>query len=278
MMVLTSMRFAFLFVAAPFVLASGGLAQSTDSAVFARAQRLASGGEGARGRALVDSVLAATAPGTLPYAEGLYWRGMLAATAADAERAYLELSVEYPLSPRASFALLRLSQLEAARGDKDGAHRHLARLVREHPTGITDPRGALWAASFLFDETDAPNACILLAKARSSVPVSDVELANQLEYQTSRCVGVATDRPANVEGADTSKATNPAETAVRAPASSRTPAARSKATGPGFTIQIAAYKAKSDADALARHLTKRGHEARVVGNAAPYRVRVGRYA
>jgi cell division protein FtsN len=41
---------------------------------------------------------------------------------------------------------------------------------------------------------------------------------------------------------------------------------------------VAAYTARTDANSLASNLKGRGFDARVVGDKAPYRVRIGRYA
>jgi cell division protein FtsN len=46
----------------------------------------------------------------------------------------------------------------------------------------------------------------------------------------------------------------------------------------GYSVQVAAYNRKSEADRLASSLTNRGYQARVDGNVAPFRVRIGRYA
>jgi cell division protein FtsN len=43
-------------------------------------------------------------------------------------------------------------------------------------------------------------------------------------------------------------------------------------------VQIAAYNVKSQAQAMAAKLKKRGYEARVSGTSAPFRVRIGHYA
>jgi cell division protein FtsN len=41
---------------------------------------------------------------------------------------------------------------------------------------------------------------------------------------------------------------------------------------------VAAYNARQDATSLAARLKQRGYDVRVVGDRAPYRVRIGRYA
>ena len=51
------------------------------------------------------------------YGDAIFWRGALAETAADAERDYRRVIVEYPLSPYADDALLSLAELEQARSD-----------------------------------------------------------------------------------------------------------------------------------------------------------------
>jgi cell division protein FtsN len=48
--------------------------------------------------------------------------------------------------------------------------------------------------------------------------------------------------------------------------------------GNGYSVQVAAYNHKADAERLTSSLTKRGYAARVDGSVAPFRVRIGRYA
>ena len=45
----------------------------------------------------------------------------------------------------------------------------------------------------------------------------------------------------------------------------------------GYTVQVAAYNTRSTAEKLRASLAARGYDARIVGSAKPYRVRVGRY-
>src|SRR5688500_20173528 len=97
-------------------------------------------GNASAGIVIVDSMLDRDNPGTNAYAEGLYWRAVLSATASDAEMDYRRIVVDYPLSPRVEDVLLRLAQLELARADYDGALQHLNRLTPEHPTGATRAR------------------------------------------------------------------------------------------------------------------------------------------
>ena len=154
--------------------------------VFRRAQQLVGAGNGAAGRALVDSALAAAAPQSPAYAEALFWRASLAAGSAEAERDYRRLAVEFPLSPRSEDALLRLAQLELARGDRAMAVKHLERLTLEHPTGASRPRAAYWMARVLFEMNDVAGGCSAIAGARAYLTPGDVELRNQIEFTARR--------------------------------------------------------------------------------------------
>src|ERR1041385_5735243 len=128
-MLLKTLR-SFIIVA---VAASAAHAQSKADSVFARARQLVTSGNGAAGRVLIDSVIAATPPDTPEYGDALYWRAALAATSADAERDYRRIIVEYPISAHAGDALFQLAQIEVARGDRSAATVHLDRFLLENP-------------------------------------------------------------------------------------------------------------------------------------------------
>lgn len=170
-----------------------GLSQaqsSADSVAYRRAQTLVNDGNATVGRAIVDSLIARAAPGSNAYAEGLYWRAVLSATASEAEMDYRRVVVDYPLSPRVEDALLRLAQLELARADYDGALQHLNRLTLEHPAGVTRARAGYWTARVLFEKNDVQRACAVNADALAQTNPNDVELRNQISYLNQRCAGV----------------------------------------------------------------------------------------
>ena len=48
--------------------------------------------------------------------------------------------------------------------------------------------------------------------------------------------------------------------------------------GAGYSVQVAAYNVKKQAQAMVTKLKTRGYEARVSGSSAPFRVRIGHYA
>jgi tetratricopeptide (TPR) repeat protein len=233
-----------------------GAAQMSDSALT-RISRLVSTGDRQGARHLADSLVGAMPSDARNYPEALYWRAFTAANAAEAERDYLRLAIEYPLAPRSEDALLLLSQLEFARGDRAAALRHLDRLLRDHPSGRNVGRATLWTARIAFDTGDSIRACSALVQARSFLAADDIETRNQVDYFMPRCVS-------NVaSGADS--ATGP------------TPATRAR-SGTDFSLQVAAFKTKREADALQTRLKARGYDARVSHVDTWYRVRIGRYA
>ncbi|HEY4733572.1 MAG TPA: SPOR domain-containing protein [Gemmatimonadaceae bacterium] len=306
--------------------------------VFVRAQAMVSDGNGVAGRALIDSVIAATPPMAPLYPQALFWRASLAASAADAESDYKHIVVDYPLAPQAADALLRLAQLELARGDRDGALAHLQRIPRDYPRSKSLARASYWTARVLFEKNDIPHACAANESALSQADTTEIELRNQIQYQGQRCPAVAVASsagsvtpptaisvsPPGVSSPAVSASSAPATVpttaaavapATAAPASPAVPApVQSKAEIPakvltppsrpqpmeandskpsivdpskapkatlgsgGYSVQVAAYNHRADADKLVATLKGRGYAARVDGNVTPFRVRIGRYA
>jgi len=234
-----------------------GHSQNVDTAM-ARIERLVVAGDRSSARYLTDSLLA-----TLPHespriADALYWRAATAPSAVDAERDYLRITVEHPYSRRAPDALLALAQLEFARGNRSAARRRFDRLLRDYPSGKHVARASLWSGRLAIEERDMVAGCATLDAGLPHIAAEDVELRNQFEYFVSQCERL----PAA-----------PADTLVVA-----TPTDSAPPKDAAFSVQVAAYTAQRDATSLAAHLKQRGFDARVVGDKAPYRVRVGRYA
>ena len=271
-------------------------ARATDP-VFVRAQALVSDGNGVAGRALIDSVLAATQPSARLYPEALFWRATLASNAADAESDYKHLVVDYPLAPQAEDALLRLAQLELARGDRDGALTHLQRIPRDYPRSKSLARASYWTARVLFEKNDIPNACAANANALARAAADEIELRNQIQYQGQRCpssaASVTSTKPPAID--TTTPVPTPAQavqsTAPSVPTTASGSAAKEIKTvdsvskprtvispGSTYSVQVAAYNHKIDASKLASSLVKRGYAARVDGETLPFRVRIGRYS
>jgi len=306
---------------------------------FIRAQELASDGNTAAGRALIDSIIKTTAPASPIYPQALYWRATLATSAAEAESDYRHIVVDYPLAPHAEDALLRLAQLELARGDKDDALLHLQRIPRDYPRSKSLARANYWTARVLFEKNDIPGACAANASALAQTTDGEVELRNQIQYLSQRCASLAaaqraaSNPPVPAESTSTTIGSTPPTTASSTPsvasstppavatttpvptatppqivppvkandtqpsrieptpvesaaesASKKSPATSSVTSNPAassaartWSVQVAAYNRKAEADRLAATLVKRGYDARVDGTVAPFRVRIGRY-
>jgi hypothetical protein len=248
-----------------------GVRTAAPDSIFARARQLVVNGNGAAGRLLVDSVVAATDPSTPMYAEALYWRAALAANSADAEQDYRRVVVEYPLSPRAGDALFQLAQLEIARGDRVAAATHLDRFLLENPTSDDRGRAGLMLVRVSFDQNDPQHGCAVLQRTLHDVPASEVELRNQLDYFSPRCATMDSTKAATTAPAPAPSASAPRDSARR------DSAAAPRAAKGKYTLQVAAYASRADADKLAKRLKARGLDVRITGSSKPFRVRIGRY-
>ena len=268
--------FAILAILAPTLSRQSG-AQGNPAAdsVFARARRLVANGNGAAGRVLVDSMLAAASPESPAYADALYWRAALAASPRDAERDYRRLVVDYWYAPHAADALLQLAQIETTRGDRAAASNHLQRFMLEAPTHPDRPRVGLTLTRLLFDQNDVPRGCVAWRQAMNATPASAVELRNQLAYYSGRCAATDVSAGSRVPVVYPPGTQPPAATAKDTTA--RRDTAATAGAGGRFTLQLAAFNTKTEATRLVGRLLTRGVTARVVGKAKPFRVRVGRY-
>src|SRR4051812_18065112 len=233
------------------------LPPAVDSAL-ARAAKLTSEKDSSGARKLLDS-LASKGESPLVRAEATYRLSLIASSSADREIILSGLVVDYPFSPRVAPALRDLGTLELARNDRDRAALHLGRYL----ASSTQPDSGRIPASLalgrlLLERGDLPRGCAALLVGRSELPESSLELRTQFDFSIGRCQGV-----------DTTAKPDPKPAPDTTPAPQRTGA---------FTVQIAAYDTKSGADRLATKLRGQGLEARVVGTAKPFRVRVGRYA
>jgi cell division protein FtsN len=286
---------------------------ATSDTLFLRAQRMAAEGQGDAARALVQHEIDTASAGSPRYVDALYWRAVVAATAADAEKDLRRIIIEFPLSPRNEDALLRLAQLEMTRGDNDQALSHLQRLVIDHPTSPSRARASFWMARVYFDKNQTPAACRSLADAAHNTSPGQVEQHNQIDFWMQRCHGMDTaavaSAVASAAGDSAAPAVSPPASTASAPPATPAPVVASapspppastttskrtttKATttttattppprapsGPRkYTVQVAAYDTRDAAVTLQRSLISRGLEARVVGTTKPFRVRVGYY-
>ena len=225
--------------------------------VVARATKLVAQKDSAGARRLLDS-LASKGESPLVRAEATYQLALIASSA-DRELALSGLVIDYPFSPRLPAALLALGNLELARNDRDRAALHLTRyLGASTPPDSGRIQASLALGRLLLERGDLPRGCAALLIGRSELSESALELRTQFDFSIGRCQGV-----------DTTTRIEQKPVADAAPAPRRTGA---------FTVQVAAYDTKKAAESLATKLRGQGLEARVVGTAKPFRVRVGRYA
>jgi tetratricopeptide (TPR) repeat protein len=263
----------------------GSGAAAVPDSVFLRAQRMVAQGQADSGRALVQAQLDAAPVGSPAYVKALYWRAAVAPTAAAAERDLRTIVIEYPLAPESADALLRLAQLEMARGDRQLALEHLDRLLLEHPDNPSAGRAGFWMGRLLFESQRPAAACARLAQAERATDPSDVELLNQIGYYEQRCVGVDTSRvhadtagePQPVAASRTARTNRSARTTHDSRTTHDTTHDTTADRG-RFTVQIAAYNTKSLAEKLRAGLASKGLDAHVDVGGRYYRVTVGRYA
>ena len=279
----TAERQSFPLLAIGILLCAAGVAgaqqdtttRTAGDSVVARARALATEGRDADSRKLLDSLLRVNTPDSAIYAEALYWRGALAATAADAERDYRRLLIEAPLSARAEDALLGLGNLLQARGDKRGASDQMQRFMLTYANSPARPRVALSLVRLLFDlgPQQQARACEALRMGRDAIPRENLELRNQLDYYEPRCLGeiapaVAPESTAVAPDTTKAKAEAKAEAEPKAPQTQTA----------FYSVQVAAYQTKEAAASLVATLKERDIDARVDGTSAPFRVRVGKYS
>jgi cell division septation protein DedD len=279
---------ASLLLLAPSVAYAQGpatVSPAMDGAV-SRARQLVDNGNGAEARTILDSLVGAAGSSSNDLAEALFWRATLAERAGDAERDWKRLIIEVPLSARATEALVRLGELEMLRGHPADARTYFARVVREYPAGVATSRSQLWIAKSYVAERDMPRACVALAEA-SAIGVPDGELRLQAEEMGRQCATVdraliakAGAKPAAVAAPKATPSAKPAATPPATPAAAPVdaPARNAASANAKFSVQLAAYDTRDEAEQAAKRLESRGIEARVDGDVKPFRVRAGYYA
>ncbi len=211
-------------------------------------------GEGPSARLQLDSLVDAQRYGSDELAEALYWRAVLSENVGDAERDWQRIAIETSLSPRVPDALAWLGELELVRGHAKVARGYLEQLLRDFSDAPQRSRAMLWIARSYFDEQNFVRACTEVATlVRSGIPAG--EQALQVEEMKVRC-------------------------ATRA-VSSTAPASRRANETPGnsrFSVQLAAYDTRAQAQTAVRKFASRGITARIDGTRKPFRLRTGSYS
>ena len=228
------------------------------------AVRLAQDGQGDSARAAVKRIMDATPVADPLYAEALYTSGVVAASTTEMERQFQRLVVEHNGSPWADNALLKLAQLNFARGDLAGVTRNAERLASDYPQSEVIPEAAVWAARAYFRQQDTGSGCRWLANGLAHADTLDVELRNELTFLNGRCVAAG----------DTTQGRSGAAAQVDTTRAAPTPQDASV-----WSVQVASSSTQANADALIARLTRDGFAGGyVVQDGTAFKVRVGKFA
>lgn len=253
--------------------ASSAAGQS-DSRLMA-AVRAAQEGQGDSARSTVDRLLASTPPTDSLYPEILYTQAMVAGSAADMRRHLQRVVVEYPTSPWADDALLRLVQMDYATRSFEGAARNLERLRLDHPLTPLLAQAAYWGGRTYFELKDTTRACRWLADGVGAAG-SDVELQRQLGFLYQRCTAAPQAVASGDSGAGAKPPARPADSAASRVADSLPK--RDVPAPPKYRVQVAAVATPGAADDAATKAEELGYPAVIVRERGYYKVRAGAFA
>lgn len=232
---------------------------------LADAVRLAREGLGDSARAVAGRVLNATRPSDALYPEALFTVARVAATVDD-KRLYLQrVAIEFSQSDWADDARLELAQLAYAERKFDETVRHVERLLADYPLSSNRGVGALWGSRAAYDLRQFPLACQWAAQGLQVVG-TDVELRNQLDFQRQRC-----------EGALEAARSGGGAAAPATPAPPTRPGPVASAGGPGWYVQVAAFREQPTADGVVQRLARAQFTALVVRDGGFFKVRAGPY-
>jgi SPOR domain len=186
--------------------------------------------------AIVNGLLALTPVSDPLYPEILYTQGSIARTTVEMQRSFQKVVVEYPTSPWADDALLRLAQLDFAARNYAGTVRGAEQLRADDPSSPLIPSASYWAARAEFELGKTADGCAWVTRGLASGG-SDVEAMNRLQFLQGRCT------PAGDSSAPVSPAAPPPSgawgvqvAAVSSEASANSVLAQLKAIGMGGSV------------------------------------------
>jgi cell division septation protein DedD len=255
------------------VLAPARAGAQTDARVVA-ALRLAQEGRIDSARTMLAAMEKSVAPTDTAFAQVLYAEGLVAPTVSDARQRLQRVVTEYPLSPWADDAVLRLAQLEYADGDPAAAARQLERFHNEYAASPLFPTAAMWAGRSLLRAKDTLGGCRWVSEGLGRAG-QDAATRRDLAALQAKCGGKAAVRDvaaAPPARTDSSIVPTPVPTPAAAPA---TPAAPSTSA---WRVQIVAAGTAAEADAEASRAKRAGFDAIVVREGPYHKVRLGSYA
>lgn len=180
--------------------------------------------------AIVNGLLATTPVTDTLYPEVLYTQGAIAKTAAEMRRSFQKVAVEYPTSPWADDALLRLAQMDFAGRNFAGTVRGVEQIHANDPSSPLIPTADYWAARAEFEQGNTTAACGWITRGLAASS-ADIEARNRLEFLQGRCTG--------------------GDSAAAAPA----PA---PATPGAWGVQVAAVSSQASANAVVAQLKEVG--------------------
>jgi len=226
------------------------------------AVRLAQDGFGDSARAIVKKIADATPAAQPLYAEAIYTAGVIANSTAEMERQFQRVAVEFNGSPWSDDALLKLMQLNFARGDFAGVGRTAERLHSDYPQSEVIPEAALWAARAYFRTQNTADGCRWLKDGLARADTLDIELRNGLQFLNGRCGGAPV--PADTTKPPVAPPTTTPNTPTTAAAST-------------WSIQIASSSTTALANDAVAKLGRDGFPGGyVVPDGAVFKVRVGK--
>lgn len=172
---------------------SSAAAAQTDARLKSAVQ-LAAEGLPDSATTIVNGLLAVTPVSDPLYPEILYTQGSIARTAVEMQRAFQKVAVEYPTSPWADDALLRLAQMDFASRNYAGTVRGVEQLRANDPSSALIPSASYWAARASFELGKTAEGCAWITRGLASES-PDVEAKNRLEFLQGRCTAAAVDSP-----------------------------------------------------------------------------------
>lgn len=101
-------------------------------------------------------------------AELLAWKAAFSGSPRAAEQAYVTIARQHPTSRQRENALLRLAQMQIAKGDARGALTWLDALYKDYPAGADDGERQYWSARALLASGDTTRACAVTRSVSST--------------------------------------------------------------------------------------------------------------
>jgi hypothetical protein len=208
--------------------------------------RLAQDGYGDSARKVIARLLSRTPETDPTFAEALYTAGAVASTGQDTRTWFKRVVVEFPSSPWADKAQLRLAELSYGEGLMDDVMTRVGRLFIDRPSSPVIPTAALWGARAAFDQQKLQQACDWLTRGLAAVG-DDLELKNQLLFAKQRCnigngVQLAPVVPESLRAGPPPR--QPPDTVGRQPVTPPPVKSRAAAASP-WRIQVAAISDKA---------------------------------